>query len=329
MTISFHTGAADTMAKVRLLEKEKLQPGETTWAQLVLVKPISMVKGERFIIRSPKETLGGGKVVETHARRLSRFRLATIENLKAQEEGKIETILSALLEFKQPLGLLDLLLQSQLPDGEVRAAIDSLGSQGHVIILGKEDHRFLFLASGWVRLVRETTALLKDYHQKYPLRVSVPKAELASRLKLGKYAAEIWQKLMADRVLSEEGLGVRLPTHKATLTSTQQSKIDAFLKSLAQSPYSPPGNQIPEPDLLNMLVEQQKVVKVSEGVIFTTAAYEEMVAKISAYIKTRGKVPLAEVRDLLNTSRKYAQALLEYLDEKKITRRVGDERVLY
>ena len=328
-TVSFHTGAADTMAKVRLLEKEKLHPGETTWAQLVLVKPIAMVKGERFIIRSPKETLGGGKVVEIHAQRLSRFRPATIENLKAQEEGKIETALLALLGFKQPLGLLDLLVQSQLPDGEVRAAIDSLASQGHVVILGKEDHRFLFSDSGWVRLVRETTALLKDYHQKYPVRTSVPKAELTSRLKLGKYAAEIWQKLMADGVLSEEGLGVRLSTHKVNLTSTQQSKIDAFLKSLEQSPYSPPDNQIPEPDLLNMLVEQQKVVKVSESVIFTTSAYDEMVAKISACIKTRGKVPLAEVRDLLNTSRKYAQALLEHLDEKKITRRVGDERVLY
>ncbi|MBI2329394.1 MAG: SelB C-terminal domain-containing protein, partial [Chloroflexi bacterium] len=71
------------------------------------------------------------------------------------------------------------------------------------------------------------------------------------------------------------------------------------------------------------------VVKVSDDVVFFAATYNEMVAKVTAHIKTQGKVTLAEVRDLFQTSRKYAQALLEHLDEKKITRRIGDERVLY
>jgi selenocysteine-specific elongation factor len=69
-------------------------------------------------------------------------------------------------------------------------------------------------------------------------------------------------------------------------------------------------------------------VKVSDGVVFSAAAYEEMVKKVTAYAREKGKVTLAEVRDMLGTSRKYAQALLEYMDEKKITRRVGDERIL-
>lgn len=70
------------------------------------------------------------------------------------------------------------------------------------------------------------------------------------------------------------------------------------------------------------------MVKVSDGVVFSATAYNEMVDKVIAYAKERGKVTLAEVRDMLGTSRKYAQALLEYMDEKKLTRRVGDERVL-
>jgi selenocysteine-specific elongation factor len=85
---------------------------------------------------------------------------------------------------------------------------------------------------------------------------------------------------------------------------------------------------MPEPDLLNLLIEQRRVVKVSDGVIFAASTYDEMVSRITAYIKERDKVTLSEVRDMFNTSRKYAQALLEYLDEKGITRRIGDERVL-
>jgi len=105
--------------------------------------------------------------------------------------------------------------------------------------------------------------------------------------------------------------------------------VDAFLKSLADSPFSPPSELLPGPELLNMLVEQGKVVKVSDTVAFSRRAFDEMVGKITAQIKTGGKVGLGEVRDMFGTSRKYAQALLEYLDREKVTRRVGDDRVLY
>jgi selenocysteine-specific elongation factor len=121
---------------------------------------------------------------------------------------------------------------------------------------------------------------------------------------------------------------VRLPNHQIQLTQEQQARIDAFMRSLTQNPYAPSGDLLPEPDLLKWLVEQGKVVKVSESVVFSTAAYNEMVAKVKEFIRGHGKVSLAEVRDLFQTSRKYAQALLEHLDGEKITRRVGDERVL-
>ena len=121
---------------------------------------------------------------------------------------------------------------------------------------------------------------------------------------------------------------VRLPSYQIRLTQEQQAKSDAFLQSLARNPYAPSSDLIPEPDLLNLLVEQGRVVKVSDSVVFAASAYDEMVGRITAYIKEGGKVTLAEVRDMFNTSRKYAQALLEHLDEKKITRRIGDERVL-
>jgi selenocysteine-specific elongation factor len=328
-TVSFHTGAAETMAKVRLLEKEKLEPGETTWAQLSLSKPVAVVKGDRFIIRSSMETLGGGKVVDSKARRLRRFRPAIIQSLRVKEEGTVEEVVMVLLETKQPLELAALLAQCDLPTSGIRPAMESLIQQAKVIGLGQGEHCLFYTALGWERLSKEATAILQDYHRSFPARLGMPKVELGSRLKLGKHSATILQRLLDEGVLTEEGSVVHLPSHYIQLTQAQQAKIDAFFHSLTQNPYAPPNDLIPEPDLLNLLIEQHRVVKVSENVVFSASAYNEMVEKVTSYIKARGKVTLAEVRDLFKTSRKYAQAFLEHLDEKKITRRIGDERVLY
>ena len=328
-TVSFHTGAAETMAKVRLLEKEKLEPGKITWAQLVLSKPVALVQGDHFIIRSPMETLGGGKVVDSHARRLRRFRPDIIQSLKVKEEGTAEEVIMAVLETKQPLELPALLARCDLPTSEARSAVESLVQQARVIGVGQGERCLLLTAPGWERLSKQATAILQDYHRRFPTRSGMPKVELGSRLKLGKRSPAILQRLSDENVLSEEGLAVRLTLHKIQLTQAQQAKIDAFLQSLVKNPYAPPGDLIPEPDLLNLLVEQRQVVKVSDSVVFSTSAYNEMVEKVTSHIKAQGKVTLAEVRDLFKTSRKYAQAFLEHLDEKKITRRLGDERVLY
>ena len=328
-TVSFHTGAAEAIAKVRLLEKEELRPGEATWVQLSLSKPLAVVNGDRFIIRSSTDTLGGGKVVDARARRLRRFRPAIIENLRAREEGTAEDMVMALLETKQLLELPAILAQSDLSAAEVHSAIESLAQQGKVIEIGQGERSLFFTAVGWERLVKNATSILQEYHRKFPSRAGMPKVELGSRLKLGGYSSAAWPRLVEEGVMAEDGGSVRLPGHSIQLTAAQQAKIDAFLHSLAQNPYSPPGDLVPEPDLLNLLIEQGKVVRVSDSVVFAASAYNGMVEKVMAEMKARGKITLAEVRDLFQTSRKYAQAFLEHLDQRKITRRVGDERVPY
>ena len=328
-TVSFHTGAAETMAKVRLLEKDKLEPGETTWAQLVLSEPVALVEGDHFIILSPMGTLGGGKVIDSHTRRLRRFRPATIQNLRVREEGTAEEIITALLETKRPVELSNLLAQCNLPAGDVQSVIQALIRQEKVVAIGQDEHPLLLSRLGWEWLTKKAAAILQDYHRSFPARLGMLKVELGSRLKLGKHSATILQRLLDEGVLTEEGLVVHLPSHYIQLTQAQQAKIDAFFHSLTQNPYAPPNDLIPEPDLLNLLIEQHRVVKVSENVVFSASAYNEMVEKVTSYIKARGKVTLAEVRDLFKTSRKYAQAFLEHLDKRKVTRRIGDERILY
>jgi len=327
-TVSFHSGANETMAKVRLLEAEDIKPGESTWAQLSLRKPVALVKGDHFIIRSPMETIGGGGIIDVHAGRLRRFRSTVIQNLKSREAGTAEDIIMALLETKQSMELAALVAQSNLPPSEAQAAIDSLTPQGKLITIKDGKHCLLMISDTWERLKKNVITTLQDYHRRFPARTGMAKVELGSRLKLGSYAPASLQRLVSEGTIVEDANAIHLPTHHIQLNSNQQAKVDTFLQALQQSPYTPPSELIPEPDLLNLLIEQRKVVKISESVVFAASAYDEMVKRITTHIKTNGKISLAEARDIFQTSRKYAQALLEYLDSKKITRRTGDERVL-
>ncbi len=324
--VSFYTGAAEAMAEVRMLENEELKPGESGWVQLVLDRPVAVVKDDGFIIRSPMDTLGGGNIIVPHTKRHRRFRPDIIQRLNAMENGTAQAVIIATLETKQPMEEASLLSRCSLPANEAREAIEILVEQKEIIAVGQGERRLLFTGLGWESLVKKAVNTLEDYHRKFPVRPGMLKVELESRLKLP--PATALQRLFDEGVLIEEKATARLPSHQIHLDTEQQVKVDAFLRSLAENPYAPPADLKPEPDLVNLLLQQGKVVKVSESVIFTTPVYDEMAQRITAYIKDHGKVTLAEVRDLFGTSRKYAQAILEYLDDKKITRRVGDERLL-
>jgi len=324
--VSFFTGASEAVAKVRLLENDSLEPGGETWAQIALVEPVIALRSDHFIIRSPVETLGGGKVVQAHALRLRRKRPEILKTLEASTEGTPEEALLAQLEPKQPLTLSGL---KNLSTGDIKPLVKSLVGRGDLVAVGEGETALYWTRVGWERLARQAAAVLKEYHDKFPARTGMPRLEFAGKLKLGQAAPAVLAKLANEQVMREDGGVVSLPEHKPKLTAAQQAKVDAFLKALAAQPYAPPSELIPEPELLGLLIARGEVVKVSEGVVFSSAAYQEMVKRLTAHIQSEGKITLAEVRDMFGTSRKYAQGLLEYLDAKKITRRVGDERVIY
>ena len=326
-TVTFHHGAAETLGKVRLLERDKIEPGETTWAQFLLAQPIAAVKDDRFIIRSPQETLGGGLIVGPRAKRHRRFRPDIIEGLATREGGTAEQVVLTIIQEEEPLELEKLLALSNLPRAGAEEALKSLAAPKKITVLG--DMKLLFSAQGWEKLAREATQAVQKYHQRFPLRHGPPKEELRGKLKTpAKFFPHALEQLVRDGSLIEAGPTVHLPDHKPQPTPEQRAEVDAFLDRLARNPYSPTLDPLPEPDLLNLLIEERKLIKVSDDVIFLASAYDKMVEETVAHIRSQGKVTVAEVRDLLHTSRKYALALMEHLDRQKITRRIGDERVL-
>jgi len=331
MSVTFHTGSHEVAGRIRLLDRERLDPGETGWAQVNLVRPVAVAKGDLFVIRSSqKGTLGGGEIVDTCPKRHRRFQRTIIQSLKSRAEGTSEDLLLAALEASPPSEFEKVILQSHLSEAEAKQALRSLVSKAQVIAVGHEGlHQLLFPYSHWEHLTKEAERLTQNYHRRFPLRRGMPKEELKSQLKIPPSQFDnILQKLVDERVLVDDKTAVRLPSHSIRLSPEQQVKVDVFLKALAQNPYSPPTTLPLEPDLLNLLIEERKMVKAGDGIIFSAPAYEEMLKQVVKHIESRGKITVAEARDLFRTSRRHAVALMEYLDEQKITRRVGNERVL-
>jgi len=335
--VSFHTGAAEAEARVRLLENETLAPGATGWVQVQLAAPLAVAKGDFFIVRSPVTTLGGGQIVDPHPRRHKRGQARVLAALETLAKGSPEEIVLQTLGTAPPMEVATLIAQTHLPGDQGRAALGQLIASGQALILGDEapssPRALVVSAAGWRELGERVAAILRGYHQQYPLRGGMPKEELKSRLALpARVFNESLARWLASGVLAEEGAAVRLPSHQARFTPEQQQRVERLLARMAAAPYTPPARAEIEQELgaevLAALLEQGKLYKVSEEIVFLRSAYEEMVRRTVETIRARGRVTAAEVRDLFNTSRKYAIAFLEHLDEERITRRVGDERVL-
>jgi len=327
-TVAFHTGSAEAQAKLRLLDAEKLEPGQSAFAQLVLDHPVAAVKDDMFIIRSTKDTLGGGRIIDPVAKRHRRFHAATIDSLKAREKGSGEDVILATLSTKGNVEMERLATSVNMPLAEVERAVAALLGRGEIVALGGKK-RLLFSAANWLSLAGEAAATVAGYHKRNPLRPGMPREELRDRLRVPQaYFDSALERLVSENVLAADGQAVALPGFQVRLTAAQQNSIDIYLKELSGNPYSPAPVSSPDTDLLNLLIGQRRVVKITDDIVFAAPAYDEMVKAIVEHIESSGKITVAEVRDMFHTSRKFALALMEHLDEQKITRRVGDERVL-
>jgi len=329
MSVTLHTGTSEVTGRARLLDKEQLQSGESGWAQIGLTDPVAVARGDLFVMRSPRGTLGGGQIVDTHPRRHRRFQTGVVKRLEAALSSPDDAML-ALLESTGISDARELALQCHLSETQADETLQRVSGEGRAVQVRTSEGRLLFVSSRhWKHIIDEATRLLADHHRSCPLRHGLPREELRNRLKVHpRHFDAVMRRLTEDGHIVDEGAVVRLPSHSVRLSTEQQEKTDRFLRLLSEAPYCPPTDSPLSPDLLNLLLEQKKVVRVGEGIVFSASGYEDMVRQVVDHMKRKGTITVAEVRDLFSTSRKYAQALMEHLDVQKVTRRTGDERVL-
>ena len=331
--VTFHLFTSESPARVRLLDVERLAAGEEGWVQLLLSDPLPAVKGDFFVIRSSEDTLGGGQIVDPNPRRrYRRFDDDVMERLMTLDQGTGGDIIVSIAEQWGPCGLTTLSQRTNLPRDEVTERVAQLTGEGQLVALGdfgNDADAVVYSAQGWDVLKSKVASALQLYHTQYPLRQGAPAQEVRSRLGLSQ---PVYQRALArlseESVVVDERQSLRLPDHEITLTPKMEEEASAYLKSLQQNPYSPPSDRTVDSELLGVLIDQGKVVRVTDGVIFDAAAYREMTERIIQHLKDQSHITVAEARTMFGTSRKYILPLLEYMDQQQITRRTGDERVL-
>ena len=332
MSVTAHTGSSESVARLRLFEDDSANPGETVWAQLKPDNPMAVAKGDYFVIRSNMTTLGGGNIVDTHAPRPRRRHRPTIERLEVLERGDYGEALLKTIEGMEPAEFRAVVNRANLDADDARANLEEMIADGRVVVLGDgavgQTTRF-YTSNGWSSLTDRARASLRDYHDQFPLRTGAPKEELRSRLNLDQQAFNDVLRLLRDGGIAvEEGSSARLPEHSPSLSESQEAVVEDYLRRLESDPFSPPTDMPIDPEVVNLLDERGQVVKVSESVVFSAEAYGEMIDRISEYLRQNGEISVADARNLLGTSRKYALALMDHLDHTRVTRRVGDTRVL-
>lgn len=331
--VKFFSGAAETVAHVRLLGDRELAPGHVGWLQLRLVDPLALDRGDRFILRypSPPQTIGGGVILDAHPpHRWRRFKPEVLARFETLAAGTPEELLLQVLEGQTALTAAQAADLTDLTADEVEQAVNRLTERGDVI---KLPEGWLMAQASWARLAARIVYEVGDFHRAHPLKAGMPREALRSRLSLeGRLFQAIVSWAAAQGVLIDEGAVVRLPDHAVKLSPEQQAAVDALFAQIAANPVNTPSvkeaTALVGGAVLQMLIERGDLVQVSNEVLFDSTTYQHLVAQVEQYIEQHGSISVAQARDLFGTSRKYVLALLEHLDVVGVTRRVGDERVL-
>jgi selenocysteine-specific elongation factor len=339
--LDFFSGAAETPAQITLLDTDRLEPGGNAWAQLRLRDDVAVARGDRFIVRlaSPSITVGGGEVIDPQPRRHKRFHDETLTALETLQRGTPEELVM------QALGATahdarEVVEKSGLDRAQATAALRALVAAGEVMLLAGDEASLernpsaavLMSSAGFDEAMRRARTLLEHFHRQQPLRRGMGKEELRNRLS-SVVPSRAFPHFIAAGVgrelLAEDATTVRLPNHRPTFSPAQQAQVDALRKAHAASPYSPPtpAEMGTDPDVLAALIDSGELVRLDDTIVYTHSAFDAMRDGILRAIDEHGEVNVATLRDLFGTTRKYAIPVLEYLDEHKVTRRVGDVRV--
>jgi selenocysteine-specific elongation factor len=330
-------GTAESVARLRVLGAETLEPGSEGWIQLELREPLVAARGDRFILRrpSPSETLGGGLVVDPQPReRHKRFDESVLTGLETLSQGSPAEVLFLAALVLGAASAKEIVAKARLESEFAGTALRECIESGLLIPLEGQieapiSEKLLLPAPHWENLRNNALAALAAHHKNFPLRRGMPREELKSRLKL---TPRLFNAALKRLDLQDGGNWLALPGHAIHFSATQQARADALLKKFAAAPYTPPSVKECQveagEDVYAALVELGELIQAAPEVVFRRTDYEKMVAQVRALLAKNGQLTAAEVRDLFGTSRKYALGLLEHLDALGVTIRDGDYRRL-
>lgn len=333
--LHLYHGARDILCKIVLLDRDSVGAGESCYAQLRLEEEIAVKTGDRFVLRfySPVETIGGGVILDSNPFKHKRNDAAVLESLKLKEGGSDrEKISAALRDYSARFETLDFLqIQTGIPKEQFEQQINKLIKDK---VAFRVSDNVVIHTDYLNRLKDSAVKLLESYHKENPLREGMKKDEF--RNKLIKYedisvVDKITDSLVNRKVLKYVNNCVALADFEVQQDNNQQEIENAFLQG-GFSPESPDQIAARFPKVKNFkqvlesLVNTGKLVRVEEKILLHADYYNKALTLAKEHVDQNGQITLAEMRDLMGASRKFAVAVLEYWDKRGITKKVGDAR---
>ncbi len=332
--VHFYSGTSETIARIILFGRDEVKQGENCYCQLRLKDPVVVVSGDRYIIRrfSPLETLGGGEILDPSP--VKRRRKDGIEDLRLLHTGSLDQKISLKIERAGIRGVSVASLNGWI-NAELKAislSLEKLKRTGEIIQYEETSiHKKSFSI-----LRNEILELLRGFHKKNPLKSGMPKEEVRNHLKVDQRLFNFTLASL-DNIAVEKNL-VRLRDFKIALSSSAEAYKTQLLDVLEKMGFQPPAKEeLAESlkidlkhisDILGILTKEGKLVRINDSLYLSSTSYNKMISALRSSFAKKPEMTVAEFRDMLNTSRKYALPFLEYLDSNKITMRVGDVRKL-
>jgi len=333
--VHFHAYTTETIAEVRLYGIKQLKPGNEAYVQLKFAEPMLLLPGDRFIVRqfSPVVTIGGGMVLDASpANRKQRAEDATAF-LNTMRHGSPEQVLAARVARRGAIGLrLDAI------PGEMNIRWEEAAKL--VVKAGLvRCNQVLVAPAAFAEAKADALLALKKFHDANPLVAGMSKEELRDRVNLGpEVFYSVLEKLAEEKKLEVTGELVHL-SGRGVLMKGEEAEA----KKIIEQEFASAGLKVPSlkevlaglrvdklraQKIVTLLLRDKVLVKISEELVFHQSALLDLRQKIAALKASTPKIDVARFKDMTGVSRKYAIPLLEYLDRERVTRRVGDERLI-
>lgn len=336
--IRLHIGTAEAIGRAMVLGAEEIGPGSKGLVQLRLESPVVAARGDRFVLRfySPTRVLGGGVILDPLGTKHKRSDSAVLDRLRRALKGDPEDIaLDALSVCEAGLVKSEIARKTGLAGGEVDSALNGLAREERIV-----EYAGRFLArTAYEGIAARVRSTLSSYHEVNPMRAGMPKEELRAQLG-SRIDQKGFQAILALMAAGGEAIAseatVRLSGHQPTLDQRQERIASGIESDYLESGVNPP--LAPEIErkygaesraILALMVERGTLVKIAQDIYMHRDALRCTEDALRGYLQSNGQMTVAQFRDLVGSSRKYAVPLLEYFDTKRVTRRLGDQRVLF
>lgn len=332
--VRVYHGSRELLGRIVPLEDKVIARGSESYAQIRLEESIACKTGDKIILRaySPMETIGGGTVLDANAKKHSHADEKLIETFQVKEQGEPKDIVeSYLMQADRFVEGKDIVEKLSLAGPLLEEIKKDLQEEGKIVVIGNQ----LIHQRNMESLADESVQLMEGYHQQNSLKKGISREEFKSKMKITLKTKEydgFIDYLTSIRPIEEDKALLRLQGFEIIYSPEQEVIKKEILDRLRQEALAPSlvKDYIDTPQkqtVMDGLIEQELVVRVSDELIYERQIMDKFTAEIRQILAEQGEITMNDIRDRYDLSRKFSIALLEYFDRVRVTRRVGDKRL--